>query len=58
MWVCLTCERSYNNRQTQLALNRDKTLTWCACHNVFDLIKLFSPFGMDYDIVYHNLFMG
>lgn len=29
-----------------------------ARHYWFDLIKLFSPFAVDYDIVYHNLFMG
>lgn len=29
-----------------------------ARHYWFDLIKLFSPFGVDYDIVYHNFFMG
>lgn len=50
-------ERSYNNRHSVLN-QRQNTNIICTCHYWFDLIKLFSPFGMDYNIVYHNFFVG
>lgn len=58
MWVVLVDSRGHTTIDTAYFNQKQNTDLICARYYWFDLIKLFSPFAVDYDIVYHNFFMG